>query len=266
MFANREFDFGVDGRDGVEKEVGLEGRIPIFPSFRSLHRLRIEWCRSEKGVWYEFVFAWKYLSFNGVETVITLEDVLAQMREGRNEHRNALPDADPSGESEFRHKVDAHPFPADAAVELLQTPLSRRVGDSLVVEYGNDPVPVPTMVILFDGLAQSVPVFCHRVQRNAVFAETTVFREIFQNEASGRLCTGGSEIGVVLVDAFRGCVGVDGDAVNLRRKLQMTDYLFDVFGIVEVASVDVDLVPPVVEFVGVNLTVGCGGYGCDCSA
>lgn len=46
----------------------------------------------------------------------------------------------------------------------------------------------------------------------------------------------------------------------------MTDYLFDVFGIVEVASVDVDLVPPVVEFVGVNLTVGRCGYGCDFSA
>lgn len=46
----------------------------------------------------------------------------------------------------------------------------------------------------------------------------------------------------------------------------MTDYLLDVFGIVEVASVDFDLIPPVVEFVGVNLTVGCGGYGRDFSA
>lgn len=98
------------------------------------------------------------------------------------------------------------------------------------------------------------------------FPELTVFREIFQNEAPGSLCTGGSEIGVVLVNAFRGCVGIDGDAVNLRGKLQMTDYLFDVFGIVEVASVDVDLVPPVVEFVGVDLTVGRCGYGCDFSA
>ena len=262
MFANREFDFGIDSRDGVEKEVGLEGGIPIFPSFRSLHQLRIEWCRSEKGVWYEFVFAWKYLSFNGVETFITLEDVVAQMREGRNEHRNALPNTDPSGEPEFRHQVDAHPFPADSAVELLQTPLSRCVGDALVVEYGDDPVPVPTVVILFDGLAQTVPVFCHRMQRNAVLPELAVFREIFQNEASGSFCTGGREIGVVLVDAFRGCVGIDGDAVNLRGKLQMTDYLFDVFGIVEVVPVDDDLVPPVVESVGVNLTVGRCGYGC----
>ena len=104
------------------------------------------------------------------------------------------------------------------------------------------------------------------MQRNAVFPEITVFREIFLNEAPGRFCTGGSEIGVMLVNAFRGCVGINGDAVNLRGKLQMTDYLFDVFGIVEVASVDVDLVPPVVEFVGVNLTVGRCGYGCDFSA